>query len=318
MNDVSRLAGSIGLRPAQIFREIIRAGSTRRAAKVLGVTQSAVSQHLKQFEDAVGEKLFVRDGRGLIPTTNAIEIYNRIDRYFVTLRHIEDELLDSFSATRNTLTISAPHITCLTFIPKLALELDRADRTLELHVKAQRYDQIAHSLLTGEADLGISRLPLDERFFQWLEIAEIKSVCVMRADHPLSQREFLTEEDLVSEKLFSIEREYASNPLGSRVSSRRQDTSTANIYVDSVGLGAFYIANGLCVSVDNEFNAKQYAALGLDLSFIPFRPTATYRYVVFWRHGNEKGAKYSESVRSLFKKEYDRTATKRNSAAASG
>jgi len=40
--------------------------------------------------------------------------------------------------------------------------------------------------------------------------------------------------------------------------------------------------------VDNEFNAKQYAALGLDLSFIPFRPAANYIYVVFWRHGNEK------------------------------
>lgn len=304
MNDVARLAGSIGLRPAQIFREIIRAGSTRRAAQVLGVTQSAVSQHLKQFEDAVGEKLFVRDGRGLIPTTNAIEIYNRIDRYFETLRHIEDELLDSFSATRNTLTISAPHITCLTFIPKLALELDRADRTLELHVKAQRYDQIAHSLLTGEADLGISRLPLDERFFQWLEIAEVKSVCVMRADHPLSQKEFITEGDLVSEKLLSIERQYAANPLGSRVSGPRRDASVANIYVDSVGLGALYIANGLCVSVDNEFNAKQYETLGNDLAIIPFRPTATYRYVVFWRHGNEKGSNYAELVRYLFMKEY--------------
>ncbi|MBS7700190.1 LysR family transcriptional regulator [Chelatococcus sp. YT9] len=304
MKDISRLAGSIGLRPAQIFREIIRAGSTRRAARALDVTQSAVSQHLKQFEDAVGEKLFVRDGRGLIPTTNAIEIYNRIDRYFETLQHIENEILDSFSATRNTLTISAPHITCLSFIPKLALELDRADRTLELHVKAQRYDQIAHSLLTGEADLGISRLPLDERFFHWLVIAEIKSVCIMSAGHPLSRKDFITEEDLVCQKLLSIEREYAANPLGSSVSNRRRNASSANIYVDSVGLGAMYIANGLCVSVDNEFTAKQYATLGLDLAFVPFRPGAAYRYVVFSRHGNEKALKYLNIVRDSFRREY--------------
>ncbi|UFW67094.1 LysR family transcriptional regulator (plasmid) [Rhizobium laguerreae] len=36
---------------AQIFREIIRSGSTRRASKVLQITQSAVSQQLKLFEE---------------------------------------------------------------------------------------------------------------------------------------------------------------------------------------------------------------------------------------------------------------------------
>lgn len=121
MNGMQDEAG-IGLRRVQIFREIIRSGSTRRASKSLQITQSAVSQQLKLFEELVGEKLFVRDRRGLIPTTRAIDIYNRIDRYFETLGHIEREILGSFAVARNSLSIAAPHIVCLSMLPKLVAD----------------------------------------------------------------------------------------------------------------------------------------------------------------------------------------------------
>ncbi|RWX60369.1 LysR family transcriptional regulator, partial [Mesorhizobium sp. M4B.F.Ca.ET.089.01.1.1] len=152
MEDVSGRNSRAGFRSAQSFREIIRTGSTRRAARELGITQSAVSQHLKLFEEAVGEKLFARDSRGLIPTPHAIEIYNRLDRYFQTLGCIEKEITDSFRTQENRLTIAAPHILSLKLIPKIILALDNLDPSLEFHFKAQRYDEIAQSIVTGEAD----------------------------------------------------------------------------------------------------------------------------------------------------------------------
>ncbi|WP_352908965.1 LysR family transcriptional regulator [Mesorhizobium sp. M1252] len=44
------LQSDLKLRQLKVFREVLRAGSTRRAAVALGISQPAVSQHVKQLE----------------------------------------------------------------------------------------------------------------------------------------------------------------------------------------------------------------------------------------------------------------------------
>ncbi|RWK66849.1 LysR family transcriptional regulator [Mesorhizobium sp.] len=297
MEELSGRISKAGFRSAQIFREIIRTGSTRRAARELGITQSAVSQHLKLFEDAVGEKLFARDRRGLIPTTRAIDIYNRLDRYFETLGRIEKEITNSFRTKENRLTIAAPHILSFGLIPKIILAVDNLDPSLEFHFRAQRYDEIAQSVLTGEADIGISRLPLDERFFEWYIVAESKSVCVLHPDHYLSEKDIITADDIADEPLILLEREYTSNKLGNLTFGRGEFPARPKIYSDTIGLDASFMAYGMGVTVDNEFIAQQYQMF--DLRIVPFQPAATYHYVVFWRRGSEKYSRHSAIVETF-------------------
>ncbi|RWH31405.1 MAG: LysR family transcriptional regulator [Mesorhizobium sp.] len=285
MEEISGRNSKAGFRCAQSFREIIRTGSTRRAARELGITQSAVSQHLKLFEEAVGERLFARDHRGLVPTTRAIELYNRVDRYFETLSHIEREITDSFSTKRNGLTIAAPHILSLRLIPKIILALDNLDPSLEFHFRAQRYDEIAQSMMTGEADIGISRLPLDERFFEWQIVAESKSVCVVHPDHRLAQKEIITLEDISNEPLIVLEREYTSNKLGLLSYGQRKIPLRPKIHSDTIGLDVSFVAHGIGIAIDNEFIARQYQMFGVKI--VPFQPARRYEYVVFWRRGSD-------------------------------
>ncbi len=287
----------IGLRRAQIFREIIRSGSTRRASKVLQITQSAVSQQLKLFEELVGEKLFVRDRRGLIPTTRAIEIYNRIDRYFETLGHIQREIIGSFAEARNSLSIAAPHIVCLSMLPKLVAEFERTNPSLEFYIRAQGYDQIAQHVLTGEADIGISRLPLDERFFEWKTISKSSSVCLVRPDHPLANKECLTAGDLLSEHLIELDREFSSNllVLSSRSPSGRNPA--VRVRTDAIGFVAAFAAYGSGITIVNDFIARQCSMF--DLETVPFHPAVSYEYVVFWRRGSEKVARQRVLVEAI-------------------
>ncbi|AZO32250.1 MULTISPECIES: LysR family transcriptional regulator [unclassified Mesorhizobium] len=295
MEDILGRNSKAGFRSAQIFREIIRTGSTRRAGRELGITQSAVSQHLKMFEDAVGEQLFERDRRGLVPSTRAIDIYNRLDRYFETLARIEQEIANSFRTRENRLTVAAPHILALGLVPKIIFALDELDPTLEFHFKAQRYDEIAQSVVTGEADIGISRLPLDERFFEWVIIAESRSVCVVHPDHPLAKKDVITVDDVAHESHILLEREYASNKMGNLTYGRGEFPGRPKIHSDTIGLDASFVAHGLGVAVDNEFMAQQYQLFNLVV--IPFQPAASYHYVVFWRRGSEKYSRHSTIVK---------------------
>ncbi|MFD2054946.1 LysR family transcriptional regulator [Mesorhizobium calcicola] len=283
-----------GFRSAQIFREIIRTGSTRRAAKELGITQSAVSQHLKLFEDTVGEELFVRDRRGLIPTTRAIELYNRLDRYFETVGRIEREITDSFRSKQSRLTIAAPHIFALKLIPQIIDALNDLDPSLEFHFRAQRYDEIAQSIVTGEADIGISRLPLDGRFFEWQIVADSTSVCVLHPDHPLARKDVITLDGISDEPLIDLEKEYTSSKLGSLAHGR-----SAKIFSDTIGLDVSFVAHGMGIAIDNEFIAQQYQMF--DVRIVPFRPSANYHYVVFWRRSSDKISHHSAIVETFVK-----------------
>jgi DNA-binding transcriptional LysR family regulator len=284
----------IGLRRAEIFREIIRSGSTRRASKALKITQSAVSQQLKLFEELVGEKLFVRDRRGLIPTTRAIEIYNRIDRYFETLGHIEREILGSFTLAQNSLTISAPHFVCLSMLPRLVAELKQTHPSLEFYIRAQSYDQIAQHVLTGEADVGISRLPLDERFFEWQTISISKTICLMRAGHPLASKDLITAEDIATESLITLDREFSSNLLGLNAFAHKGRNPAVRVRTDAIGFAAAFTAHGAGITLMNEFIARQCGMF--DLKIVPLHPTITYEHVVFWRRGSDKVMRQTDLI----------------------
>ena len=55
----------------QLLLAVIEEGSITRAAQRLGVTQSAVSHLLDKLRAIVGDPLFVKSGRGIVPTAHA-------------------------------------------------------------------------------------------------------------------------------------------------------------------------------------------------------------------------------------------------------
>lgn len=182
-------------------------------------------------------------------------------------------------------------------LPKIVLALDRLEPSLEYHLKAQRYDQMAQSVLTGEADIGISRLPLDDRFFEWETVAHSKSVCLLRPDHRLAGRAVITLDDILDERLVVLEREYTSKQGGFLTFGRREVSLDCKIYSDTIGLDASYVANGIGIAIDNSFIAMQYQMF--DLKIIPFEPMLSYEYVVFWRLGSDQLSRRSAIVETF-------------------
>ncbi|HVL62786.1 MAG TPA: LysR family transcriptional regulator [Microbacterium sp.] len=60
------------------FLAVHRTGSLSAAARMVGVTQPAVSAQLQALERTVGEQLFVRGARGVAPTVRANELAGRL------------------------------------------------------------------------------------------------------------------------------------------------------------------------------------------------------------------------------------------------
>ncbi len=80
----------------------VRLGGFTRAALELGLTQSAVSNSIRRFEQELGEKLFTRHGAQILPTPAAIEIAGAV----AEARELLEAKLNSVKGGAQARTIS--------------------------------------------------------------------------------------------------------------------------------------------------------------------------------------------------------------------
>lgn len=74
------------LKSLYVLDSVLQTGSFSQTAEQLLITQSAVSQHIKQLEDEIG-LLFVRQNRVLQPTDLAEALRSKLKQGFVELEH---------------------------------------------------------------------------------------------------------------------------------------------------------------------------------------------------------------------------------------
>ncbi len=93
MNEIN--ISSLDLNLLKTFEALYEEGSASRAGLRLGITQSAVSAALKRLKQWYGDPLFVRTGRGLMPTPRAHELQPLVS--------------DALNKCRETLTLLQPN-----------------------------------------------------------------------------------------------------------------------------------------------------------------------------------------------------------------
>ena len=100
-----RLPSLNGLR---FFLAAARAGSFSAAAQHLHVTQGAVSRQIKDFEDDLGDVLFVREARGLRLTTVGQLLMRHVEDAFESLETGVEQLHQMRSQGRIELSVNVP------------------------------------------------------------------------------------------------------------------------------------------------------------------------------------------------------------------
>ncbi len=77
----------LDIKQLKVFQALIREKNASKAANQLGLTQQAVSEHLKKLRDVFDDRLFLRKTNGSLPTPFA-----------EVLSHNVDKLLNDFKA----------------------------------------------------------------------------------------------------------------------------------------------------------------------------------------------------------------------------
>jgi len=131
---------------------VVREGSFEEAARSLSVTQSAVSQRIKQLEEKLGSVLVVR-GRPCVPTEMGLQLCQHVEQVNLLQHELSEriqELEGGSDASAATIRISVNNDSLATWFPTV---IRRATRELNLRFDIVSDDQehTEQKLKSGDA-----------------------------------------------------------------------------------------------------------------------------------------------------------------------
>lgn len=180
---------SIDLNLLLVLHTVLAEGSVAGAAAKLHVTPPAVSNSLARLRDVLGDPLFVRRGRGLVPTPRAVELAPRVA---AALRELERAIDENAGfdprTTRRRFVFACPDSDQIATVPRIAAELARAMPSAQLQVIS--IDQLAASdgLAAGTVDAAIAPPGIPSQELHAQDLYTDEAVLVVREGHPIGTR----------------------------------------------------------------------------------------------------------------------------------
>jgi DNA-binding transcriptional LysR family regulator len=144
----------------KLLTTVIEQGSVTRAAAELGVTQSAVSHQIDRLRAIVGDALFVKSGRGIVPTARAETLAQEA---YGLMQHMQGFVhAGAFEPARLTqcFTIAANDLQRDLLLPRLLTQLRSEAPKVSLRVLASDVPS-AEMLRAEDCQLVISPRPPD-------------------------------------------------------------------------------------------------------------------------------------------------------------
>ncbi|MEU5158525.1 LysR family transcriptional regulator [Streptomyces sp. NPDC020875] len=135
------------------FVTVHRAGSFTRAAALLGLSQPAVTGQIRTLERQLGKPLFLRQARGVTPTSVGDELAHRAAPHLDALVEIAETGLDEEAGVRTLHLVGPPEFISLRALPALTPLLSQG---LALRAAFGKAEESLDGLGAGHHDLAIT------------------------------------------------------------------------------------------------------------------------------------------------------------------
>ena len=181
----------------RVFREVAEAGNISLAAENLYLSQSAVSQSVKQLEQQLGTRLFLRSPRGVTLTEDGRLLFEYVRSAMGLLETGEDKLQQSRTLQAGTLVIGASDTVTSQFLLPHLDAFHRSYKVLGL-------------LRAGRVDIAFASAPGDADDLEHIPCFETHSCFVAAPDYPCDFTRAYTTEEIAAFPLILLEKKASS------------------------------------------------------------------------------------------------------------
>ncbi len=194
------------LRQLQYFVAVAEQGSVTRAAQNLSISQSSVTEALKELESDLGVVLFERHPRGLSITHNGHQFLRHATKILATV----SDARTSFSGKQNegggTLNIGVTSLVAGYVLSDLLARYRRACPGVEVSAIEDNGGYLEHLLVGGELDVAVMVISnLRDRMALQAEILETSPYRLwLPMGHPLVSADIISVADITREPLIML------------------------------------------------------------------------------------------------------------------
>ena len=236
------------------FLVVAREENITRASELLNISQPSLSRQIQNLEEEFGAKLFTRNRKKTVLTTQGMVLQKRatelLDMYRKTQIEIQSEP-EIITGDIRFASIYAPSLDKILELGKLMAEEHPGIRLLVSNGDMYAVRELVYS---GQVDLGlVYAMKHGDDMFDRIEIQENMNVGVLLpADHPLASKEVIRFEDLRPYPMVVHER-FLGTPIPGRQEIDQGKYNICGTYTTPVGAGLM-VNSGYGIALVSESN----------------------------------------------------------------
>ena len=251
------------LRHIEVIQAILQTGSMTAAAKLLHISQPAISKTLQHAEQQLGFALFVRAKGRLQPTPQVYALQREFDSLGDNIQRIRDLAINLRHQESHPLRLVCTPTLAQQLLPiSVAMWRSRFPQNL-CYMATQHTDGIKRALLLRECDLGFSLQPSDHPGIFSESLGQGSLQVITPQNWKIGDGLSVDLAELAGQRMIGLD---LKDPIGSLLSSQLEQLSPPpQVFarVQTYQLQLSMVASGEGIAVVDPFTAASARLMGL-------------------------------------------------------
>ena len=194
----------------RVFLEVAQAGNISSAAQKLYISQSAVSQSVRQLEEQLQVRLFSRSTKGVALTSEGATLLEYVQHALGLLQSGEEKLEQSRQLLTGELIIGASDTVTKTYLLPRLEAFHKAYPDIRIRILNGTSRMVLEYLHSGQVDVAFAGEMQDERVYDIRHCLDTHTVFVAAPDYPCDFRQSYSMQQIAELPLILLERKASS------------------------------------------------------------------------------------------------------------
>ena len=191
----------------KIFSDLVESQSFSRAAKLNGVTQSAVSQQLRAMEKHFAVLIVDRSQKQFRLTREGHKLYDSAKEILHRYDKLTSELQEMKKVISGTIHISTIYSIGLHELPPYITKFLKEFPSVNVRVEYRRSNLVYEDIIHNSVDLGLIAYPNKTRQLDVIPFLEDRLVLICNPDNDLAKETAVTIDDLKGQNFIGFDQD---------------------------------------------------------------------------------------------------------------
>jgi DNA-binding transcriptional LysR family regulator len=207
---------NLNLRHLEAFAAIAKAGNFTRAARVLHVSQPALTVQIRELEHTLGVRLLDRNTRTVKLTRMGGQLSPVVDRILREIEGVVHHAHEMAAGIRGTVSVAAIPSVCAMILPKIVAAFRQQNPGITVALKDVTSQRVLAMVKNEEVDFGIGSFAEGDSSIDVVPLFTDHMRAVMPQASPLARKRSLRLKDLINFPLILMDPQTSVRMLADR------------------------------------------------------------------------------------------------------